>query len=213
MPSVRTEIYAYTRPVYSKTGKLKIETTIQAVNRDVLTGRIVTRTSGKFYSQKSASAFIQQVKTGEISGPKAFGILKGRGKRSNEELVKSGFRSLIQMYEDKIPISDYNRDKLAYMAEKMDWEDFEEFYNRNPDLVQKVYRVGSPRARERDGNITMPTEYERNYTTDLLLDEMQKFLNISDAELDANVNPQDYTDNGRRKQGRTVPKFSKRFYA
>lgn len=210
--SVRTEIYASTRPVYSKTGKLKIETTIQAVNRDILTGRIVSRTSAKFMSQKSASAFIQQVKSGDISGAKAFGILKGRSKQSNEELVKSGFRSLIQMYEDKIPVSDYDRDRLAYMANKMDWDDFEEFYNRHSDLVERVYRVGSPRAHERDGNIIMPTEFERRNTTDNLLDTMQRFLNISDAEMNENVNPSNY-DNGRRKKGKPVPRFAKRFYS
>lgn len=213
MTSTRTEFYAYTRPVYNSRGSLKIETTVRAVTRNTLTGRIVTSTQAKFSSQQAVTNFLNQVKSGELSGARAYGIIKSRGARSNEELVKSGFRSLIQMYEDKIPVSDYDRDKLVYMSNKMDWDDFEEFYNKNPDLVERTYRVGSPRAHERDGNIQIPTEFDRRNTTDLLLDAMQNFLSIDDAELDKFVNPNNYTTNGRRKQGKPVPSFAKRFYA
>lgn len=210
--STITTFRAETRPVYTKSGSLRIETTVIGVERDILTGRFVSRAQGKFTSQQAVTRFLNQINAGELSGRRAMGILKSRNARSNIELVKSGFRSLVQMYEDWIPVSDYDRDRLAYMADKMSWDDFEAFYNQNTDIVERVYRVGSPRATDRDRNIIIPTEFERNRATDDLLDAMQRFLTISDEELDANVNPNNYI-NGRRKKGVSTPKFAKRFYS
>ena len=208
----RTELYASTIQRYSKSGALRIETTIRAVTRSNLTGKIVTSASGKFLNQREASAFIQQFRAGEISGSRAIGILRGRAGKSHPSLVKSGARSIVTMFEDKLPVSDYNRDKLAYMFNQMDWQDFESFYDKNPDVVKKVYRVGSPRARDRDSDIVMPTDYERDYAVEDFLDKLQEHLNISDAEIEENVPRKNYNTYGARKQGRSVPRFAQWLY-
>lgn len=208
----RTEIYATTIQRYSKSGVLRIETTIRAVTRSNLTGKIVTSASGKFLNQREASAFIQQFRAGEISGSRAIGILRGRSGKSHPSLVKSGARSIVTMFEDKLPVSDYNRDKLAYMFNQMDWQDFESFYNKNPDVVKKVYRVGSPRARDRDSDIIMPTDYERDYAVEDFLDKLQEHLNISDAEIEENVPRKNYSTYGARKQSKSIPRFAQWLY-
>lgn len=209
----RTEFYAYTRQRYSKSGALRIETTIRAITRSNLTGRIVSSTSGKFLSQQEASAFIQQIKAGELSGSKASAILRSRSGKSHPELVKSGARSIVQLFEDRLPVSDYDRDRLAYLFNQMDWQDFEEFYNQNSDAVKKIYRVGSPRARDRDSEIVMPTAYERDYAISDFLDRLQNFLNIDDTELARNVNRQNYNTYGARKKGKSVPRFAQWLYS
>lgn len=209
----RVELYAYTRPVYSKTGELRIETTIRTIQRSNLTGRIVSQASAKFMNQRQASSFIHQFQSGELEGYKAMAILRSRSGKTHPNLVRSGARSIVQMFEDKIPVSDYNRDKLAYMMNQMDWQDFEKFYDENSDAVQKIYRVGSPRAHERDRNIVSVTDWERDNSVDDLLDRMQTFLNISDEEMDDNVNPQNYNRNGARKQGKSIPRFAQWLYS
>lgn len=212
MPSTRTDFYAKTRPVYSKSGGLRIETTVTAIERDILTGRIVKRASGQFMNQRQVSRFLEQINKGELSGARAMGILKGRSKKSNLELVKSGARSLVQLVEDYIPMTDLNRDRLAYMFNQMDWDDFEAFYNQNTDIVEKTYRVGSPRATDKDRNIIYPTNFERNNTVDTLIDKLQTYLNITDAELNENV-PVTHYNEGIRKKSYATPRFSKKFYS
>lgn len=212
MVSTITKFYAETKPIYDKRGRLRIETTVRAIERDVFTGRIVKSTSGRFWNQQQVSNFLAQVNSGELQGSKAFGILKSRGKRSRPELVKAGYRSLINMFEDKLPVSDYQMDKLAYMSTKMEWEDFEQFYKENSQLIEKTYRIGSPRARAGDQNIINPTEYEYQNTIGTLLDNMQEFLGISAEEMDNAVPKKNYKPNGVRKSSIKTPKFSKFFY-
>lgn len=214
MPSVRTELYLTTRQKYDKQGRLRIETFAQAIERNVLTGRIVRRTSAKYNVQEDIVRIANQMNTGELSGKRAFSIIESHGKHSSEKMVRNAMNSIVTMYEDKIPISDYDMDRLKYLMNhfKDNWEDFENFYRQNPRVVQNVYRVGSPRASERDREIVMPTEFDRRNTIDALLDAMQNYLDISDAEMNANVNPKNYKASGVRIKGRVIHKFDTTFY-
>lgn len=212
MASTLTKFFAETKPIYDKRGRLRIETTVRAIERDIMTGRIVKSTSGRFWDQQQVSNFLAQINSGQLQGSKAFGILKSRGKRSRPELVKAGYRSLVNMFEDKLPVSDYQLDKLAYMSEKMEWEDFEQFYKENSQLIEKTYRIGSPRARAGDQNIINPTEFEYQNTIETLLSNMQEFLGISAEEMNNAVPQQNYKPGGIRKSTIRTPKFSKFFY-
>lgn len=167
---------------YTNSGRLEAESKIRIVLRNKK-GQFVAGATGYFPTFNTADTFKDDVFTGRIDGKKAVAILKARKKAVAMNTIISGMESIIQLYEDKIPITDYDLGKLYYLMDQFENPyQFDEFYQQNKELINNVYIIGSPRN-DSDSNITFSTKKRRSITKKLI-SELQKFLSVSDAELE-----------------------------